>query len=296
MLPLVVSVPSSISRCSNSPLGQHLGCKSFRLSETFKKKIPMRNMSVLDKKEESTNPGALFIFCFNSLFSNCVRTLLLPSMKMHSSAVLSLLVFLFVKSQLELVRASVERYRVGTGTDGTPAGGGRLRLNVCCFSLENRQQKARASRSRASLLNTVPVLRDRVVCQYNSGMIARREQNAPPPLPPSIGCGLPGPYGGSAYGKARLPVSVYIVSPLASKKSPRLTAPVPSDDGSRKPARPYVWKDTLILRSMLSQRHVESRRWRISRYSLQEIILSRCLLSEIGETKYTTVTKRSTDG
>ena len=36
------------------------------------------------------------------------------------------------------------------------------------------------------------------------------------------------------------------------KKIPRPTAPVPSDDGSRKPARPHVRKDTLLLRSMVS--------------------------------------------
>ena len=42
--------------------------------------------------------------------------------EVHSSAVLSLLVFVFVKSQLELVRMWRER-PVGTGTDGAPAGG-----------------------------------------------------------------------------------------------------------------------------------------------------------------------------
>ena len=97
------------------------------------------------------------------------------------------------------------------------------------------------------------------VQQYDSAAGAGR----PTPQQPSIGCGLPGPYGGSVYGKARLPMSVYrrmspLVSPrlpsppLASEKSPRLTAPFPSDDGSRKPARPYVRKDTLLLQSMLS--------------------------------------------
>ena len=110
------------------------------------------------------------------------------------------------------------------------------------------------------------------VQQYNTMAGAGR----PTPQQPSIGCGLPGLYGGNVYGKARLPISVYRrMSPPASKKSPRLTAPVPSDDGSRKPARPYVRKDKLLIRNMRSQRHVESRRWWISRYSLQEIILSR---------------------
>ena len=60
-------------------------------------------------------------------------------------------------------------------------------------------------------------------------------------------------------------MSVYRrMSPLASKKGPLLTAPVPSDDGRRKPARPYVRKDTLLLRRMLSWRHVESRQGWIS--------------------------------
>ena len=75
------------------------------------------------------------------------------------------------------------------------------------------------------------------VQQYDSTAGAGR----PTPQQPPIGCGLPGSYGGSLYGKARLPISVCRrMSPLASKKSPRLTAPVPIDDGSRKPARPYV--------------------------------------------------------
>ena len=41
--------------------------------------------------------------------------------------------------------------------------------------------------------------------QYNSTAGAGR----PTPQQPSIGCRLPGPYGGSVYGKARLPISVY---------------------------------------------------------------------------------------
>ena len=45
--------------------------------------------------------------------------------EMHSSAVLSFLVFFFVTSQLEFVRVWRET-TVGTGTDGTPAGGVRL--------------------------------------------------------------------------------------------------------------------------------------------------------------------------
>ena len=47
------------------------------------------------------------------------------------------------------------------------------------------------------------------VQQYDSTAGAGR----PTPLQPSIGCGLPGPYGGNVYGKALLlPISVYQVS------------------------------------------------------------------------------------
>ena len=53
--------------------------------------------------------------------------------------------------------------------------------------------------------------------QYGSTAGAGR----PIPQQPSIGCGLPGPYGGDVYGNARLPMSVYRrMSPLASKESP----------------------------------------------------------------------------
>ena len=69
--------------------------------------------------------------------------------EMHSSAVLSLLVFFFVKSQLELVRVwrdtSRHRHRRHPSRRGLA-----LTLNVFCSSPENREQKARASRSRAS--------------------------------------------------------------------------------------------------------------------------------------------------
>ena len=42
---------------------------------------------------------------------------------------------------------------------------------------------------------------------------------------PSIGCGLPGPYGGDVYGKPRRPISVYRrMSPLASEPPPRLNS------------------------------------------------------------------------
>ena len=69
----------------------------------------------------------------------------------------------------------------------------------------------------------------------------------------SIGWGLTDPYGGDVHGRARLPTFVYRrMSLFASKKCPRLTAPVPSDDGSRKPAHSCVRKDTLLSRSMLS--------------------------------------------
>ena len=52
------------------------------------------------------------------------------------------------------------------------------------------------------------------VQQYDSTAGAGR----PTPQQPSIGCGLPGPYGGDVYGKARLPISVYI----SQNVSPRL--------------------------------------------------------------------------
>ena len=88
------------------------------------------------------------------------------------------------------------------------------------------------------------------VQQYDSATGAARLTLQQPP----IGCGLPGPYGGgSVYGKPRLPISVHRrMSPLASKMSPRLTAPVPTDNGSRMPTRPYARKYTLFVRSMLS--------------------------------------------
>ena len=70
--------------------------------------------------------------------------------EMHSSAVLSLLVLFFVKSQLESVRVwretSRHRHRRHPSWRGLA-----LRLNVCFSSLESQEQKARASRSRASL-------------------------------------------------------------------------------------------------------------------------------------------------
>ena len=73
------------------------------------------------------------------------------------------------------------------------------------------------------------------VQQYDSTAGAGR----PTPKQPSIGCGLPGPYGGSGYGKVSLPTYVYRrMSPLVSEKNPWFTAPVPSDGGSRKPAHP----------------------------------------------------------
>ena len=67
--------------------------------------------------------------------------------EMHVRALSQFACLFLVKSQLELVRLSRE---VGTGTDGTPAGGVWLKLNVCLFPPENQEHKARASRSRAS--------------------------------------------------------------------------------------------------------------------------------------------------
>ena len=71
--------------------------------------------------------------------------------EMHSSAVLSLLVFCFVTSQLELVRVWRETSRHQHRRQPS-TGAVWLRLNVCYFSLENQEQKARASRSRASFV------------------------------------------------------------------------------------------------------------------------------------------------
>ena len=52
-----------------------------------------------------------------------------------------------------------------TGTDGTQAGGVRLRLNFTVFfPSENQEQMAPTLRSRASMVNTVTISRDRVVC------------------------------------------------------------------------------------------------------------------------------------
>ena len=95
---------------------------------------------------------------------------------MPSSAVLSLLAF-FCEVAVG-VGASVERDQSAPAqTTPRQAGVGSERL---LFSLENPKQKARASRSRASLSDTITILQDRVVCQY-SRTIARREQDAPPP-------------------------------------------------------------------------------------------------------------------
>ena len=60
----------------------------------------------------------------------------------------------------------------------------------------------------------------RLIVKYNyyirgqSGMPAQQYDSSagvgrPTPQQPSIACGLPGPYGVSVYGKARLPISVY---------------------------------------------------------------------------------------
>ena len=84
------------------------------------------------------------------------------------------------------------------------------------------------------------------VCQplsaYYASYPSKRKNKAIHQQPP-IGCGLPGPYGGSSgiRESTSADISTYRrMSPLAFKKSPRLTPPVPSDDGSRKPARPHV--------------------------------------------------------
>ena len=102
---------------------------------------------------------------------------------------------------------------VGIGTDGTSVGGVWLRPNVCFFSSENQKRKARASRSRASLQNTngyyitgQSSMPDWVQ-QYDSTVGAERPT---PQQPPIISCGLPGPYGGSAYIRESTSVCRYI--------------------------------------------------------------------------------------
>ena len=92
-------------------------------------------------------------------------------------------------SQLELVRVSREtswhRHR------RHPSRRGLARPEHLLFSLKNREQKARASRSHASLSNTVTGQSGMPVQQYDSTAGAGR----PTPQQPPIGCGLPGPYG-----------------------------------------------------------------------------------------------------
>ena len=178
----------------------------------------------------------------------CVKSIIAVD-EVHSSAVLSLLVFFIVKSQLELVRVWREASRHQPRRHSSRWGLTQAERLFC--SLGKSRTKSRASGSRTSLLNTITILRDRVVCQHCSA-IARREQDAPYPKQPWKSCGLPRPYGGSDYGKDRLPRFVYRwMSPLASKKGPPLAVLVPSDNGSRKPAGPYGGKETLLIRSML---------------------------------------------
>ena len=75
---------------------------------------------------------------------------------MPSSAVLSLLVFSIEESQLELVQVWRDTSRHPHRRHPSRRGLA-LRLNVFFFSLENQEHKARASRSHASLLNTVTI-------------------------------------------------------------------------------------------------------------------------------------------
>ena len=147
-----------------------------------------------------------------------------------------------MKSQLELVRLWRETSR-HPGIDGTPAGAFWLRLNVCFFFLG----KPRTKCSRFALARLIAKYGYYITGQ--SGIPVKQNFSTAGAGRPTLqqqssrGCGLPGPYGGNVYGKARLPISVYRrMSPFASKKSPRLTAPVPSDDGSRKPPVPTYGK------------------------------------------------------
>ena len=105
---------------------------------------------------------------------------------------------------------------VGTSTDGTPAGGVWLRLNVCFLSLENQEQHtARASRLIVKHSSYITGQSGMPVQQYDITAGARR----PTPQQPAIGCGLPGPYGGNVYGKARL---LPIAACMSQNVSPRL--------------------------------------------------------------------------
>ena len=170
--------------------------------------------------------------------------------EIHSNAVLRLLVFFSVKSHLELVRLWRETSRHQHRRH--PSRRGLAQTERLFFLLG----KPRIQGPRFALV--------RLIVKYGYYIAGQRGMpvqqydvtagaGCPIPQQPLIGCGLPGPCGGNVYGKARLPISVYRrMPPLTSKKSPRLTAPFPSGDGSRKPARPYVRKYSLPVRSTLS--------------------------------------------
>ena len=147
-----------------------------------------------------------------------------------------------------------------------------LRPDVFFFPLEN-QSKARASRSRASLLNPngYYTLRDRVVCQY-SRTIARGGSMTPhPPTATNNRLWLAASSHTAVvvlYIRETMSVCRYLIC-KSQNVSPRLQEERTVHGSgserrwrSRKPTytRPFVWKDTLLLRSMPSQRHVESRR------------------------------------
>ena len=145
----------------------------------------------------------------------------------HSSAVLSLLVFNLRSSW---TWCECRERPVDIGKDSTPEGGVLSQTKRLFLFLGK-------PRTEGSALARFIVKSKRLLC-YGTEWYA------------STGVRY---HGGSVFGNPRLPISLYRrMSPLAYKKSPRLTAPVPSDNGSRKPTCPYVRKGTLLSRSMLS--------------------------------------------
>ena len=116
---------------------------------------------------------------------------------MHSSDVLSLLVFFFAKSQLVGVGGSVERDQ-SVPAQTAPQQQARFGSDWTSVSFPwKTKNKRHALRARA------PVKHDYYITGQ-SGMPAQQQQydstagagRPAPQQPPIIGCGLPGPYGG----------------------------------------------------------------------------------------------------
>ena len=134
--------------------------------------------------------------------------------EMHSRAVLSLLVF-FCEVAVG-VRASVERDQLAP-VQTAP----QLSDRTPIFLPRSKGSRFALARLIVKYGYCIAGQSGMPYASTYSRTIARREQDAPTPQQSSIGCGLPGPYGGDVYWKARLPISVYRrISPLASEKSP----------------------------------------------------------------------------